>query len=333
MPTLHFRRAHAALAAGLVCAAWANPACARQSAAPSQPGTHAATDSEDHQALPLAVRTLIEAAIESEDEATVLAVLKLARKTNPASAGEIATIRTAYREQLAAKKQLAEAEKIEALRTAGILENWDGRGELGAFQSTGNAEVIGFTAALTLNKRGFNWRHRLTGRADYQRSEGVVGREQYLATYEPNVRLSERVYAFGLGQYEQDRFQGFRGRYTLASGLRYELVDDGSVTLSAKAGPAWRSTDFIDGTNRNDLAALGAFDLSWKVAENITLTNNSNLILQSSNSTLVSQSGAVAKVSGKLSVRLSHTIEYNTEPPVGSVTTDMLSRVTLIYDF
>ena len=115
--------------------------------------------------------------------------------------------------------------------------------------------------------------------------------------------------------------------------MRYELVDDGAVTLSAKVGPAWRSTEFVDGTNLNEIAALGAFDLSWKVTENITLTSNSNLILQSSNSTLVTQNGALAKVAGKLSVRLSHTIEYNTQPPVGSVNTDMLSRVTLIYDF
>lgn len=280
-----------------------------------------------------AVRALITAAIESEKEATVLALLELARKTNPASEDEITAIRTAYRARLAEEKQVAEAQKIEALRTAGMLENWDGRGELGAFQSTGNADVIGFTAALTLNKRGFNWRHRLTGRADYQQTSGVVRREQYLATYEPNLKLLERVFAYGFGQYEQDRFQGFTGRYTLSTGMRYELVDDGSLTLSAKLGPAWRSTNFVDGTNLNELAALGAFDLSWKITPNITLTNNSNMVLQNSNSTLVSQNGALAKVASKLSVRLSHTIEYNTQPPAGAVNTDMLSRVTLIYDF
>jgi putative salt-induced outer membrane protein len=297
------------------------------------PATPQGSPEQGASSLPAPVRAMIEAALEDEQEATVRAVLELARKTNPGSDAEIDAIRLAYDDRLAKAKQEREVARIEAIRTAGVFENWDGRGELGGFQSTGNADVIGFTAALTLNKRGYNWRHRLSGRADYQESEGVVGREQYLATYEPNLKLSERIFAFGLGQYEQDRFQGFRGRYTLSSGLRYELVDDGAVTLSAKAGPAWRSTDFVDGTNRNELAALGAFDLSWKVAENITLTNNSNLILQNSNSTLVSQSGAVAKVSGKLSVRLSHTVEYNTQPPAGSVTTDMLSRVTLIYDF
>lgn len=306
---------------------------AQQAADDAQTDALAAAAPEANPTLPEAVRAMIEAAIEDEKEATVLAVLELARKTNPGSEDEIAAIRTAYREKLAADKQVAEAQKVEALRTAGMLENWDGRGELGAFQSTGNAEVIGFTAALTLNKRGYNWRHRLTGRADYQQTNNIVRREQYLATYEPNFKFSERVFIYGFGQYEQDRFQGFTGRYTLSSGMRYELVDDGAVTLSAKVGPAWRSTEFVDGTNLNEIAALGAFDLSWKVTENITLTSNSNLILQSSNSTLVTQNGALAKVAGKLSVRLSHTIEYNTQPPVGSVNTDMLSRVTLIYDF
>ncbi|MFY8048731.1 MAG: DUF481 domain-containing protein [Erythrobacter sp.] len=41
----------------------------------------------------------------------------------------------------------------------------------------------------------------------------------------------------------------------------------------------------------------------------------------------------MAKVSGNLSVRLSYTIEHDTDPPLGAVKTDTLSRVTLIYDF
>lgn len=288
---------------------------------------------EKNPSLPEPVLAMIEAALESENEDTVRAVLELARKTNPGSEDEIETIRLAYEDRLAAEETEREAAKIEAVRTAGILENWDGRGEIGGFQSTGNANVVGITAALALTKTGYNWRHRFNGRVDYQETNNVVRREQYLATYEPNRKLTDRIFVFGFGQYERDQFQGFAQRYTLSSGLRYELVDDGAVTLSAKAGPAWRSTNFIDGTNLNEIAALGAFDVSWKITENLTLTNNSNVILQSSNSTLVSQSGAIAKISGKLSVRLSHTIEYNTQPPVGSVTTDMLSRITLIYDF
>lgn len=293
----------------------------------------AAAAADQHPSLPEPVRAMIDAAIESQEEATVRAVLALAHKTNPDSGDEIEAIKLAYEGRLAIERTERQASKIEAIRTAGMLENWDGRGELGGFQSTGNANVIGVTAALSLNKVGYNWRHRFNGRVDYQESNGLVGREQYLATYEPNRRLSEHLFVFGFGQYESDRFQGFSNRYTLASGLRYELVDDGTITLSAKAGPAWRGVNFIDGTSLNELAALGAFDLNWKIAENITLTNNSNIILQPSNSTLVSQSGAIAKVASKLSVRLSYTVEYNTEPPIGSVGTDTLSRVTLIYDF
>ncbi|MGY6552272.1 MAG: DUF481 domain-containing protein [Erythrobacter sp.] len=288
---------------------------------------------EETSRLPAPVRALIEAALEDEDEAMVLGLLELARKTNPDSEEEIDAIKLAYRERRIIEEQQAEVAKIEAIRTAGIFENWEGRGELGGFQSAGNANVLGVTAALSLTKLGYNWRHRFNGRVDYQESNNVVRRQQYIATYEPNLRLSEGVFAFAFTQYESDQFQGFNDRYTVAAGLRYELVDDGSITLSAKAGPGWRFTDLVEGETLSELAGLGAFDLSWKIAPNITLTNNSNLILQPSNSTLVSQSGAIAKVSDKLSVRLSYTLEYNTQPPAGSVSTDTLSRVTLIYDF
>lgn len=115
--------------------------------------------------------------------------------------------------------------------------------------------------------------------------------------------------------------------------MRFESAKRENISLAAKIGPAWRSTNFIDGTNLNEPAALGAFDLNWKVAENIRLTSNTNLIVQNSNSTLVSQNGATSKVADKISVRLTHTVEYNSDPPLGSVTTDMLSRLTLIYDF
>lgn len=294
----------------------------------------ATASADETSSLPEPVRAMIEAALESEKEETVLAVLELARKTNPDSEDEIETIKLAYQERLSAEEEVREVEKIEAIRTAGWLENWDGRGEIGGFQSAGNANVLGITAALNLNKIGYNWRHRLNGRVDYQESNNVVRRQQYLATYEPNRRISDNVFGFGFLQYESDQFQGFTDRYTVAGGLRYELVDDGAVTLSAKAGPAWRVTEFVDTQETlSELAALGAFDVSWKVAQNITLTNNSNLILQPSNSTLVSQTGALAKVSGKLSVRLSYTLEYNTQPPPGAENTDTLSRITLIYDF
>lgn len=156
--------------------------------------------------------------VDDAQKATVSAVLDLAHKTDPGSDAEVAPIRAVFNNKITADKHSAEQQKIKALRTAGVLQNWDGRGELGAVQATGNAEVVGFTAALTVNKRGFHWRHRMTGRAYNQQNRHVVSREQYQASCEPNLRISERVFTLGFGQYKKDHLEGFAGRYTRSAG-------------------------------------------------------------------------------------------------------------------
>ncbi|MEQ5786962.1 DUF481 domain-containing protein [Erythrobacter sp. NFXS35] len=284
-------------------------------------------------ALPQPVRAMIDAAIATGDETKVRTVLELARATNPSDAAEVNAIEAEYDIILARIAEAEAAAEQEAIRTSGLLENWSGKGELGAFQSTGNADNVGITAGLGLVREGINWRHKLSGRADYQESEGVVTREQYLAAYEPNYKLSDRLYAYGLAQYERDRFQGFSARYSASGGLGYDVLTGESMTLSVKAGPAWRRTELVGGASSSSFAGLAAADFDWKLAETISLTQDASALVQSGSSTFISDTGLVAKLSGKVSVRLSYTLEHDTAPPQGAVKTDTLSRVTLIYDF
>jgi putative salt-induced outer membrane protein len=44
-------------------------------------------------------------------------------------------------------------------------------------------------------------------------------------------------------------------------------------------------------------------------------------------------SGLEAKVSDRLTTKLSYAVDYNSNPPVGAVGTDTLSRFTLVYGF
>ncbi len=295
--------------------------------------TAALVSAPAHAKLPEPVREMIDAAISTGDEAKVKIVLELARATNPGDAAELDAITADYQTSLAAKTAAAAAAKEAEIRSAGILANWGGKGELGAFRSTGNAENAGLTAGVALTREGIDWRHKLTARADYQETAGVVTREQYLAAYEPNYKLSDRLYAYGLAQYERDRFQGFSARYSVSAGLGYDVLTGPDVTLTVKAGPAWRRTELVGGSSSSSIAGLAAADLAWKLAETISLTQSASALVQSGSSTFNSDTGLAAKVSGNLSVRLSYTIEHDTAPPLGSVKTDTLSRVTLIYDF
>jgi putative salt-induced outer membrane protein len=243
---------------------------------------------------------MVEAAIASGKEETVAAVIAIARQTNPDDADELDAIQEAFdkrQQELAAKD--AEARQV-AIRSAGLFERWSGKGQIGAFQSSGNSSNVGVSLALALTRDG-------------------------------------------LAQYESDRFQGYSSRYSASGGLGYRVIDKSDLQLSVKAGPAWRQTDFVDGRIESKLAALIGMDFDWAITDRISLTQDTNMvadaggsataIIDSANTSLNLVTGMEAKISDALTTRLSYTLEYDSNPPAGSVSTDTLTRFTLVYGF
>ena len=293
--------------------------------------------------LPDGVRAMIEAAIERGDKAKVDAVIEVARETHPGDLAEIDTLYAAFEQTQRELAAAREAAKLRDIRNAGLLENWSGKGEIGAFRSTGNSDNTGLTAGLQLTRTGIDWTHKLRGRADYQRTNGVTSREQFFAAYEPNFQISERVYAYGLAQYERDRFQGFLSRYSVSGGLGYQVIAEPDMQLSVKAGPAWRYTDLVIGGSESNLAALLGVDFGWSITDRLKLTQETSavadaggqatLFVDGQNTSLNVITGLDAKVSDKVTIRASYAYEYDSNPPPGAENTDTLTRFTFVYGF
>ncbi|MGB3797714.1 MAG: DUF481 domain-containing protein [Alteraurantiacibacter sp.] len=295
------------------------------------------------QQLPDAARTMIDTAIASGDAKQVDAVVKTARSAFPDRKAEIDTIWTAYQaEQALAAATQAEREAAE-IRKAGLFDNWSGEGQIGAFQSSGNTDEFGVTTVLALNREGIDWEHRLRLTADYRRQNGTTSREQFQASYEPRYQIKERLFAYGLARYERDRLQGYSARYAVSGGLGYKVIDTGSMEFAVKAGPAYRVTRFTNDTRSSRIAALFGADFNWEIADDITLTQDASstletggealLIVDSANTSFAATTGLEAGLTDKLSARLSWTMEYDSNPPAGAVSTDTLSRFTLVYGF
>ena len=294
-------------------------------------------------ALPEAVRAMIDAAIATGDEGKVRTVAELARVANPADVAEIDAMLAEFETAVAARKQAEAEAKLAKIRSAGLFDNWSGKGEFGAFRATGNSSNTGITTGLAVSRKGIAWRHNLTGRVDYQRANGVTTREQFLARYEPNVKISDRFYAYALAQYERDRFQGFSGRYAISGGIGYQALKKDDLQLALKVGPAYRVTDFVDGRVESRIAGLIGVDFDWSITDRLKLTQDTNAvaeaggsaiaIIDSRNTTLDLITGLNATISSKLTARFSYAIEYDSNPPPGAVQTDTLTRVTLVYDF
>lgn len=293
--------------------------------------------------LPDPVRAMVDAAIETGDPDKVATVIDIAKSTNPDDVAELDALHDAFKTSKAEADRLAAAEEEERIRQAGLLANWSGEGQIGAFQSSGNTDSVGISAALSLTREGIDWKHKMKLSADYQRTNGVTSREQILASYEPRYQFAERAFVFGLAQFERDRFQGYSARYALSGGLGLKLIDSDTMNLSIKAGPAYRRSEFVDGTSSDNLAALFGLDFDWQLADTIKLTNDTSattegggealVFVDADNISLSAITGIEAKLNSSLSARLSYSLEYDSNPPAGAVKTDTLTRFTLVYGF
>lgn len=293
--------------------------------------------------LPEPVRAMIDAAIATGDEAKVRTVVDLAKATNPDAKAEIEALATAFGETRSEQRRLAEEKRLAAIREAGVFDNWKGRGEIGGFRSTGNSSNTGLSAALDIRRQGIDWTHQLRARTDYQRSAGVTTREKYFAAYEPRYQIGDDLFTYGLAQFESDRFQGFDERYALSAGVGYQALKRPDLNLAIKAGPALRHTGFTSGENETRLGGLLGLDFDWTFADGVKLTQDTNLVAEtggaatvifdSQNTTVALVTGLEARITGKLSTRLSYAVDYESNPQPGKVGTDTLSRVTFVYGF
>ena len=313
------------------------------SAGEARPAVDAPPPADEVSNIPRGVRAMIRAAMKTGDKGKIETVLALAREAAPDGEGEIEAIETAWHADVAEQTRLAREANTRRIREAGLFELWSGEGQLGGFQASGNSDNVGLSAGLKLKRQGEDWSHALRATADYQRSNGVTSREQFLFAYEPRYQIADELFAYGLAQYERNKLQGFSGRYAISGGIGYQVANSGDLKLSVKAGPALRMTDFTIAEDETRLAALFGLDFDWQIAERLALTQDANVvtetggqatvIVDSSRTTLNLVTGLDAKVSDRLRSRITYTVDYDSEPPLGKVSTDTITRLTLVYGF
>jgi putative salt-induced outer membrane protein len=276
--------------------------------------------------IPAPIRAMLEAAIASGNEGEVTTIVKYARTADPASGDAVLRIANDWRSARARERQTR-------IQRAGLLDLWSGRAEIGGFINTGNSETAGVIGILDLTREGLDWRHKLRAQGDYQRSLGITTREQYLFAYEPNWKIDARRYVYGAAQFESDRFLGYNQRYSASAGAGYSPIKTSAVSLNLELGPAFRHTEFTDDTVESSFAARGNLDLDLKLSPGLTFTQDASAYLQRYNSTVSSSTALAARLIGPLSARVSYTVQYESMPPLGRVSTDTTSRASLVYTF
>ena len=284
-------------------------------------------------ALPPPARALLQRAIDDGSPESFAALSKLARRMYPDGGGQIDAL-AAENDARTAERRAAEARQhADALAAATFLENWKGQAEIGGSFSTGNSETRALYGALKLDREGLDWRHSLNARADFQRSDGEQTVDKYLASYQPQYKLHDGLYVFGLAQFDHDRFLGYGQRYTAGPGVGYTLFPGPRLRVDLEGGPAGRRTVFVDAGSRTTVAGRGSVNIAWKPGRSITFTSNTAAFYETGNTSLSSTSSLDTRLFGPLKARLSYNLSYEQDTPDVSRSINTLSRASLVYDF
>jgi putative salt-induced outer membrane protein len=284
-------------------------------------------------APPDPVGNMLAAAIASGKDGDVEAVAKLAKATNPDLAAEIDARVIAYRAERQRLKDEAVAAERARLAASKFWQNWKGEGQIGASQSSGNTKSVGLSAGVALARKGIDWTHKMRAQADYQRTNGQTSVERYIVELEPQYRINDRAFAFGLGRWEHDQILGYDTRWNLSGGLGYKVIDNKKMTLSLKGGPAFRQTDFVSGEADTELTALAGLDFGWQLSPTLRLTQVASTIIGEANGSTSSLTALNAKLTGALSARIAYSAQIDTSPPPGIESVDTQTRFTLVYGF
>jgi len=221
-----------------------------------------------------------------------------------------------------------------------ITEGWSGDASLTGSRTTGNTDTLDFGAGLKLQKEDGPWTHKFKANADFGEVDDQSTRERYDLGYQIERDFNDRLYGFANGDYYKDEFGAFQDGWFLGGGLGYKVILPDPVGWNLEGGAGFRSqtaqddesvTPIVEGLTEEEFALRGLSDFDYKFNDNVSFYNDTEIIWSDSDTYLWNEAGITAQLWGNIAARASYRVDYHSNPPAGSVSTDTISRVGIVY--
>ena len=216
---------------------------------------------------------------------------------------------------------------------AGIIEGLSSEAELGAILTTGNAETQTLNAKLKSVYDQETWRLTLKGSA-YNNADGDrTTAEKYELSLKGDYKLSDVSYVFGLGEYETDRFSGFKYRIREIAGYGRTLYKSEKIFVTGEVGVGGRHSKLVDnGTKHEPIARIGS-GLTWTLSDHAKLTEDATVEAGRDGFVSKSVTALQNEIIGNLSSKIAVTLEHTSQVPAGNKKLDTETAITLLYKF
>ena len=125
-----------------------------------------------------------------------------------------------------------------------------------------------FSFDTEINYDGLKWDHTFTGKALKRTDNDMTTAEAYKAMWESKYKFTDRAYAFGLVDYNRNKFSSFDRQIFEIVGVGRRFVDTEKHVFNGEVGIGAGQSELIDGTNQNEFTGRLSGDYTWTFSEN-----------------------------------------------------------------
>jgi putative salt-induced outer membrane protein len=220
------------------------------------------------------------------------------------------------------------------------------KAQVGYVSSHGNTDAQTANAKFSVIYNVGDWKHDFELAGLYGKSEDIVSAERLVAGWQSDYKFSDRAYAFGALDYNDDKFSGFQYQETVSAGMGYSVVKQADATLDAQLGIGYRRlrpellvTQPDGDVTRTPLDAASGLVATASIKGMYNFNSSTKLL-----DVLAAQSGSdntmvqndlnlQVNMSKVLAITAGYEIIHNTTPPAGLGKNDTLVTFNLTYTF
>jgi putative salt-induced outer membrane protein len=224
---------------------------------------------------------------------------------------------------------------------------WTGKGEVGAVLSRGNADTTTADVKFDGSDSFGNWKETAHLAFLYGESADFSTAQRLEGAWQTDYNYSKNMFVFGSIVGEDDRFDGFVYQATLATGLGYKVVDSDTTKLTLTAGIGYRrlQTETLikdddgrvigrdPGPSASDGVGTVGLDYSQQITKTTKLVDRLAIQSGGQNTAVANDFSIAVNMTQALALSFGFGVRYNSQPSVGSKSTDELTTINLVYAF
>ena len=216
-------------------------------------------------------------------------------------------------------------------------------GEFGFIATSGNTETTSVKGKLAAHQELERWSNDFVFEVLYKEDEVTLESgedesqttaQKFFLSGQGNYKLENpdhRIFAFA--SYEDDKFSSFDYQSTIAAGWSQKLWDDERSKFEYSVGPGYSFAELNDGTSENSAIIRGALDYQWKISDTATFKQLLSTEVGENNTKSKSETSVSAKLNESLSLKLSLTMDHNSDVADGTENLDTQTAATVVYTF